>query len=385
MKTKLSYFIFNKRSDYERGYLENLRYHEGGVVVDDAYADGGGRFLSRVLDSGQTDLRWHRLTFNVQGNAADTYRLSVYTSNTLRCERDGRLYRIDELLRSGDSSYEDKRDILEPYLQKQAVGLRDILLHEVQGRYLWVALEIYSPGDEEISISDLTIYLPSRTWLEYLPAVYQRADLDSGFLERYLGIFQTLYEDLNFKIANVAEFFDADCTDSLFLQWLAEWLDINDSYIWPEDKLRKLLAQSTELYLQRGTRKSVEDIVELYIGAKPFIVETFQLEKYKGTKDYATTLLPMYGDSPLVFTVLVKEEYLKSVREYSVLLKIIESMKPAQMELKLIMLKPYIFLNQYSFLGVNTVLGQHRDMSLDGSPLLTFAVLKNNGESEVTR
>ena len=147
--------------------------------------------------------------------------------------------------------------------------------------------------------------------------------------------------------------------------------------------MRRLLSRSVELYLERGTKKAIEDIVELYTGVKPYIVESFQLEKFKDSEEYETTLLPMYGDSPLGFTVLVKEEYIKTVREYNVLLKIIEDMKPVQMELRLVILKPYIFLNQYSFLGINSVLGQHRDMSLDGSPLLTFAVIKNNEESEV--
>lgn len=383
MKTKLSYFIFNKRSDYERGHLENLRYNERGISTDNTDTVGRGRFLSRVLDSGQADLSWHRLTFNISGNEADAFKLTIYAANSLQFEREGTLYKIDELVRSNDFSLEEKLEFLEPYIQKQTVGIKDVLLHEVVGRYLWIVLEMYPQGNEEMSISNITIYLPSRSWIEYLPAIYQKADLEEGFLERYLGIFQTLYEDLNFKIRNVAEFFDPDCTEIQFLQWLADWLDISDSYIWSEDQLRRLLSRSVELYLERSTKKAIEDIVELYTGVKPYIVETFQLEKFKDSEEYENTLLPMYGDSPLGFTVLVKEEYIKTVREYNVLLKIIEDMKPVQMELRLVILKPYIFLNQYSFLGINSVLGQHRDMSLDGSPLLTFAVIKNNEESEV--
>ena len=71
MKTKLSYFIFNKRSDYERGHLENLRYNERGISTDNTDTVGRGRFLSRVLDSGQADLSMARLTFNISGNEAD--------------------------------------------------------------------------------------------------------------------------------------------------------------------------------------------------------------------------------------------------------------------------------------------------------------------------
>lgn len=377
MKSRLNYFIFNKRSDYERGYLENLLYNEQGITIDSASPDGSGRFLSRVLDSFQADMSWHRLSFDVKGSAHGAFKFTVYASNTLDFERDGKLYRIDQLVRSPEHSLDEKLDLLEPYIQKQSTGLRDVLLHEVVGRYIWIVLEMYSQGDEDTSISNIKIYLPSRSWLEYLPAVYQRADLQSGFLDRYLGIFQTLYEDLNLKIRNVAAFFDVDCADSRFLQWLSEWLDITDSYIWSEDKLRLLLSRSVELYLGRGTKKSIEDIVELYTGEKPYIVESFQLEKFRGLEEYERTLLPLYGDSPFGFTVLVKEKYVKTVREFNILLKIIEEMKPVQMELKLVVIKPYIFLNQYSYLGVNSVLGKYRDVNLDGSAPLTLAVINN--------
>jgi phage tail-like protein len=377
VKNKLSYFIFNKPSDYERGHLENLGCNESGITATGVNAGGRGRFLSRVLDSYQDDMNWHRLHFEVNGNSAGAYKLTVYATNALQFERDGVLYRVDELVRSSKYSFDEKIDLLEPFIQKQIVGLRDILLHEVVGRYLWIVLEMYPQGNEEISISNITVYLPSRSWLEYLPSIYQRADLKSGFLERYLGIFQTLYEDLNSNIRNVADHFDADCCDEEFLYWLSGWLDLSDSYLWSEDKLRRLLSRSMELYLERGTRKSIEDIVEIYTGVKPFIVETFQLEQFKDQEEYETALLPMYGDNPLCFTVLVKEEYVKSVQEIDILLKIIEEMKPVQMEVKLVILKPYIFLNQYSFLGINSVLGQYRDLSLDGSTLFNLAVITN--------
>lgn len=382
MKSRLTYFIFNKRSDYERGHLENLKYNERGITIDNIHPDGRGQFLSRVLDSYQTDMSWHRLCFDVNGDKTGIYKLTVYAANTLKFERGGDLYQIDELVRSAEYSCAEKIDLLEPYIQKQTVGLRDILLHDVVGRYLWIVIEMYAQGNEEISISNITIYLPSRSWLEYLPAIYQKADLEKGFLGRYLGIYQTLYEDLNIKIHGVFDFFDADCSDLEFLQWLSGWLDISDSYLWSEDKLRRLLARSVELYLIRGTKKSIEDIVELYTGSKPYIVETFQLDKFKGSQEYETTLLPMYGDNPLLFTVLVKDECVKTAQEIDILIKIIEEMKPVQMELSLVILKPYIFLNQYSFLGINSVLGQYRDMSLDGSPLPTLGII-NHEESEV--
>jgi phage tail protein domain len=357
--------------------MENLKYSKNGITVDGTSLDGRGRFLSRVLDSYQTDMIWHRLSYDITGSRDGAYKLTVYASNTLSFERDGELYQIDELVHSPEHSLNQKLDLIEPYIQKQVMGLRDVLLHEVVGRYLWIVLEIYSQDDVETSISNITIYLPSRSWLEYLPAIYQKADLESGFLDRYLGIFQTLYEDLNLKIRNVANFLDVDFGNGEFLQWLSEWLDIADSYIWSEEKLRRLLLRSTELYRERGTKKSIEDIVELYTGTKPYVVETFQLKKFIGSEEYKKTLLSMYGDSPFGFTVLVKEECVRTVRDYNILVKIIEEMKPVQMELKLVVIKPYIFLNQYSYLGINSVLGQYRNVSLDGSVPLMLAVINN--------
>ena len=93
-------------------------------------------------------------------------------------------------MRSNDFSLEEKLEFWSPISKKQTVGIQDVLLHEVVGRYLWIVLEMYPQGNEEMSISNITIYLPSRSWIEYLPAIYQKADLEEGFLERYLGIFK---------------------------------------------------------------------------------------------------------------------------------------------------------------------------------------------------
>ena len=376
MRNNLGYFIFNKSSDFERGCLNNLIYIGSGIVVDSPLQEKGS-FLSRVLDSYQTDMNWHRLSFQITGSLESAYKLTVYSSNSLNFEREGGIYQIDELIRSTEYSINQKLDLLEPFIQKQVIGLKDILLHEILGRYLWILLEIFPQGNNQTVFSNIMIYLPSRSWLEYLPAIYQKSDLESGFLDRYLGVFQTLYEDLNLRIGKVANFFDVDFADGEFLQWLSEWLDIADSYIWPEEKLKRLLSRSMELYRERGTKKSIEDIVEIYTGAKPYVIETFQLENFKGSEECNKTLLSLYGNNPLGFTVLVRDEFVTTPREYNILFKLIEEMMPVQMELKLVVIKSYIFLNQYSYLGINSVLGQYRNVSLDGSVLLPLAVINN--------
>ena len=48
------------------------------------------------------------------------------------------------------------------------------------------------------------------------------------------------------------------------------------------------------------------------------------------------------------------------------------------MEVNLVVLKPYIFLSRYSYLGINSVLGQYRQAALDGFSTLPFTELSED-------
>ncbi len=373
MSDKLKYFVFNKPEDYERGFLDNMECRSDGIAVRHNGGGSRGRFLSRVLDSGEVDLEWHRLGLRIGDGSTSSYKITVYASNTVHMEYQGQKVHIPELIQSPTIPFDEKLHRLEPYRCRQVMGMRDILLHGIKGQYLWVGLELYDQGETPLVISDLIVYLPAQSWLAYLPAVYQRADAATGFLERFLAIFQTLYEDLTGDIERVSDYFDTECKDKEFLLWLSDWLDIADSYVWSQQQLQELLRHAVELYRRRGTRQSIQQIVELYTGETPYIVETFALDKFRDTPDYEQTLLPMFGNDPYSFTVLVKEEYIRTRRQYNILLKIIEEMKPVHTELKLIPLKPFIFLSAFSYLGVNSVLGEYTDFSLDGSGLLPLS------------
>ena len=59
-----------------------------------------------------------------------------------------------------------------------------------------------------------------------------------------------------------------------------------------------------------------------------------------------------------------------------------KEVKPAHLELNLVLLKPYIFVGMYSYLGINSVLGSYRNMRLDGHSSVPFAVLEEGGGSD---
>ena len=66
MREKLKYFIINKAYDYNRGFYENMEIKGSGLGVPSESSSGVGRFLTRVFDSGERGMNWHRLVIETE-------------------------------------------------------------------------------------------------------------------------------------------------------------------------------------------------------------------------------------------------------------------------------------------------------------------------------
>lgn len=374
MKKKLKYFIFNKALDYKRCFLQNMCYENEKLIAVTDKIGHKSIMISRMLDSQEIDMEWHRMMFELHTEGFASYEISIYAANSLERKIDDTEDHLERILLDPNLAIEEKKKIFQPYLQKKVQNTEDILLHEIKGRYLWFVVETSLQMNQEMEISKIQVYFPRQSWISYLPEIYQSEDKNM-FFERYLAVFQTMYEELNEKIRHVPYLLDVDNTDQEFLAWLANWLDIAESYVWSKEQLRNLLKNAVRLYKIRGTREVVKEFVKLYTnGAEPYIVENFEVRKYVDKKNEAL-LDKLYGNNPYQFHVVVKEENVPTTREYQTLIKIIEEVKPAYMDVELIVLKPYIFLDQHTYIGMNSVLGEYRDMSLDGVSMVSFSVL----------
>ncbi|HML35993.1 MAG TPA: phage tail protein [Bacillota bacterium] len=378
----LKYFVFNKEEDFQRGFSHNVEYTAHGLQIAPGSLGEGGVFYSRVLDSRARETEWHRLTVRRKSLGDASIRFTFYASEGRTLQADGQETDLEDFLRDSGRSLKEKEEALRHLKVKTSLNPEDILLHEIKGRYLWFRIELFGQGEESPKISHMKIYLPKQSWLGYLPEVYQSDPKSRSFTERYLNLFQSLYSELEQKIDGVAAYFDPDVAEGEFMQWLAGWLDIEDGYIWNEEQLRHLIKNGVRMYQMRGTRRGVSDMVELYLGERPYIVENFQLEGSEGEIKTGGLLARLYGDSSYYFTVVVPERCVPSVKEHKTLLKIIESAKPAHMEANVVVLKPYIFLNKYSYLGMNSVLNQYRPANLDGFSALAFANVSADTEIE---
>ena len=374
VKSPVKYFIWNKEIDFKRGSHYNIKFLNPGIEIEDVQ-NGIGVFYSRLLDSREKQTEWHRLL--VEGNLISeaSVQFKFYASQTRMTTWNGELIDIGELLEDSSVADKEKEKILEEFAVMTVDNPRDCLLHQIKGQFSWFRVQMIAQGEGSPCITKIKMIFPKNTWMQYLPDIYMEEKESASFVERYLGMFQSLYQDMTDAIWKVPQYLDPDVADGAFIEWLAEWISVEDSYLWNEEQLRYLVKHGMELYRKRGTVEYLKEMIKLYIGKEPYIVEYHQLEPYMKQFHYAEKLRKLYGFNRYVFTVVVDMSRQITNKEYQVLKRIVEQAKPAHMESNVIVLEPYIFMDKHSYLGMNSVLGTYSAFVLDGQSSIPFTAL----------
>ncbi|MDQ6602815.1 MAG: FHA domain-containing protein [Chloroflexota bacterium] len=124
-------------------------------------------------------------------------------------------------------------------------------------------------------IAPRAMYRPTYTrdrpsaFLPNLPIIFH----ENPFFERFLMIFESIWEPLEQRQDHIEMYFDPRTCPSDILSWLASWLDLSETLHWPEGRKRRFLAEVIDLYRWRGTRYGLERIIEVCTGYVPRITE----------------------------------------------------------------------------------------------------------------
>ncbi len=370
MAGKALFFLLNKESDFRKGYMDGMRASIEGICAVKG-AGQGGIFISRLYDSIEEHTEWHRLTMKRDGEGP--FRVEIFASDERYFIYEGRQTDIEEFIKDAGISREDKKQALEPFRRLSFINSADMLLHGVRGRYLWISVEMFWQLDKT-TLHDIVIEFPARSIVEYLPEIYRREDKDR-FLDRFLGIFQTIYEDVSERIGRTGEKLDMDCGSHTDLNILAGWMGIKTPEVWGEEPLRELLRELVLLYRLRGTRWGMKEILKLYTGTEPYIVEHHEIDSFLEKAGYHEELEALYGSDEDMFTVMLPLSAIDSRLEEKVVRQLIDVMRPAHMAYQLVTLRPYVFAGLHTYLGVNTILSEFQPMKLDGESAVSFAGL----------
>lgn len=337
MRQKSKYYIMNKTTDFEKGC--GCVYKDESMILNNYY-------ISKVFDGFETQMRWYKLVSDFVLPVNTYLKITFFTTDTKEIVFDGRTYSIQKVITS-DMSYEQKCVMLEELKQMTVPMEKEILLTNLTGRYLFFMLESTLADEQIPKIYSMKLFYQPHMWSQELPEIFRMQQND--FLERYLAIFQSLYEDMEQQIENTPKNYAIECADYDFLKWLSGWYCLEHPEIWNEEQLRYLMKNALRFFKRIGTRQVIEEICMLYLGEKPEIIEYYQsLEP-----DYICPqglIRQQIFINPYVFTIVVHERMLNQA-EQKTLARIVDSCKPAHMEANIIVKSEKIRQNSYLNVG----------------------------------
>jgi phage tail-like protein len=169
----------------------------------------------------------------------------------------------------------------------------DCLVQGPPGRYLRITFNLQSKGAATPQIHAIQVFFPRQSYLQYLPAVLQDDDESRLFLDRFLSIFQTTFDNLDAFIDNLWYMFDPLMTPDNVFPWLAAWLALPVDPTMPLSEQRQLLKGAFQTYRMRGTVAGLQKVIQDYTGVTNIrILEHYRLRNW--------TLVPLHdGREPV--------------------------------------------------------------------------------------
>ncbi len=188
--------------------------------------------------------------------------------------------------------------------------------------------------------------------LDHLPAIY-RSD---PFLSRAILAFEKILlgrldhssivfteQGLEEKIENISTFFDPQQAPTEFLQWLAGWAALSLRTDLPEQTHRRFIASAVQNYQYRGTKASLQRLMEIFSIATPTIIESSNTAHH--------------FEVDLSFPATVQGDEITLGRQLSIARFIIDHEKPAHTKYELNSSFPSMQIGVKSTVGIDTLLG----------------------------
>lgn len=121
----------------------------------------------------------------------------------------------------------------------------------------------------------IRLQISRQSLMRHLPTAFQGGErgTESDFLRRFLWVITHLHDSVNDRMSEMTRLFKPFETDPEFLPWLASWLALTLDTDWSEEKKRRFIQRASQLYTVRGTARALSEILEVFTGVRPEIVE----------------------------------------------------------------------------------------------------------------
>lgn len=355
-----------------KGTYEGVVVH-GGVGLD-TNEGHYGVYIGEVVDSGEYKHIWSRLSYDRLYRAETYLRLSVVAIDDLNIVYKGKTLDLEERLEGEGFVAKSLIEVLESLNPIRSENQSELLLSSLEGRYLifWFEWRAESHSDWVTSVS---IYYDYFSWLNYLPEIYSS---NKQFLEPYLSIFQTIHESIEDAIDQMDAVYRPKTTLSPFVDILSEWMPLDAPHIWDDFQKRELLSHYMAYSRSRGTKDGLMRYVSLLTQTQSYVVEFHDYKNLMDSESHQEVYSRLYMDHPYGFTLLVTREAIRNAKMFSNLREIIEEVIPAQSSYKLAVINPYMVLDEYVYLGINSYIAHQSELRLDEQSMLAMGIIGGN-------
>ncbi|GAA3405702.1 phage tail protein [Paenibacillus hodogayensis] len=322
-------------------------------------------YVSGEVDSAEDETVWHKLELLAEIPEETQIRISYFATDETMGVLDGKVVDYTDYFADPTLSLKHKWTASRHLWSEPIVNPRDALLMNAKGRYLRFRLELAGSDRSAPVVHRLRLFFPRQSPIVHLPPIYREDPDGSGFLERFLAIFGTFFDEMEEKIDKISSSLDPDSVSGSYLKWLSGWLALDVADGWEEERVRALMTQAPELYKLRGTRQGLARMLHIYTGVEPYIVEHHQLKHMQETSELKSMFSRLYGDNPYGFCVMMPPECVRTDKQRLMVERIIADQKPAYTDGRLIVLQPWMHADMHTYLGINTVLSEPTLLTLD--------------------
>lgn len=265
---------------------------------------------------------------------------------------------IESVLRDSQRSPQEKLSFLESLGAKRQINLRDILLYELEGRYLYLVIEVKGMGEGELS--NLSVNNQGDFFLDIFPEVYREY---GSFFHRYMSVFSSVYMDFQEKIDHVSDFLDIETAPVQLLPIFCRWmgLDVSGDFL-PEERLRTLVRESYHLNRTKGTKETLSRVCEIVLGEKPVILEKNVLRENTQAEN-AQIYEGLYGKGIFDVTLLIRTYVPENQR--SQLLFLLNQFKPVRTRLMVKFLDQKGRMDSHVYIDMNAQVMDTQTVALD--------------------
>lgn len=312
------------------------------------YGNGGGYFsyLAPVFDSEDYNGTWHRLCLN--GSFCECkYEIVVAATNV----------DLREILENENCTPLQQLELLKEYTYVRKVNTSDILLHELQGKYLWIYISVIASSvDSRFTIEGFHVEFPHGSFTEYLPEIYQQER--GTFFERYMAVMQSLYEDLEREVDHIPNYLDYDIAPDenlpLFAQWTGDWA-AGKKY--SSKQMRHLMKHLQKIQTGRGTKEVMKQMIQLVTGQEAMVVEYFKWHDWMSSNsDLLENYQRLFGRNEDTFTVIIDTTNSDVTLSKEWLTEYLEEYTPLGMHCNVVLLRTSSNMDTHCYMDKNSYL-----------------------------